>query len=259
MRKKVLIALIILIAVAGIFFVVTFNQMTDEVETYAPIKEGKEDRIVFFDIGDGDREYLAQLIDSIQKCNPKVLAIDIFFEDLKDARKDSLLMASLNSSNIVLATKHDGYRTTNVHENFLEQVDAYGYAQSKMRGRYTSDAVYFTKGKDNHFSVEIAKMYDPELNMDYINERRDQETDIKFTRLEHQFKIYPFKDFDFNCTEIEGKIAYMGPFSNNEDLHVTKARYHEKSKKFEGVKNEPDMHGSIVVVNQVLMILDQIE
>lgn len=259
MRKKILIALLILFSAAAIFYLITSNQMLDEVEKYAPIKEGFEDRIIFFDIGYGDREFLAQLIDSIQRCNPKVLAIDIFFEDLKDKRTDSLLMKSLNGSNVVLATKHDGYKTTHVHEDFLKQVEAYGYAQSVPEGRFTSEAFYLTKGKANHFALEIAKMYDPESSKDYIELRKNQEVDIKFTRLEQQFKVYQFQDFDFNCGEIQDKIAYMGFFGDDDDLHVTRSRFHEESKWMKELRNEPDMHGSIVVANQILMILDQVE
>lgn len=259
MLKKILFVLLFLLITAAIFLVVSYRQMNAEVLAYAPIEEGFEDRIVFFDIGDGDREFLAALIDSIQQCDPKVLAVDIFFKELKDERKDSLLKKSLGSPNVVLATRHDGKQTHAVHESFLKLPGSYGYAQSVQEGRFTSDAFYLRQAKSHHFAYEIARQYDSAAALRFKLQNRSQPIKIVFTRQEKQFKLYSFGDFDFNCEDIRGKIAYMGYFGENEDLHVTRARHQKDTEWISTEEGKPDMHGSVVVANQVLMILDDVK
>lgn len=259
MSKKFLVGLIILVSVVAVFFFISFDHFNEEIEKYAPIKDGVEDRIVFFDIGNGDRLYLSLLIDAICECDPKVLAVDVFFSDLKNPDIDELLKKSLNRKNLVLATRHNGKEAFDVHPEFLRQAGAYGFAQSEQRGRHTSAAFYLNKAKDEHFASAIVRKYDSLALQKFLQTQKKQPLEIIFTRLEQQFKVYDFKDFNFDCSLIEGKIAYMGYFGREEDLHVTKARYHENSMWFKDLSGEPDMHGSIVVANQVLMILDQID
>lgn len=168
-------------------------------------------------------------------------------------------MKSLNRDNIVLATRHDGREPYAAHEDFLKQVNSYGYAQSIQRGRFTIDAFYLSQNNTNHFAYEIANKFDPEAAKSFKESNKEQPIEMVFTRLEQQFEIYDFKDFNFDCKEIEGKIAYMGYFGKEEDLHITKARFHKESKWFMELEGEPDMHGSVGVANQILMILDQVE
>lgn len=256
MRKKILISLIILIVVLGGFFGITFYHLYDLIETYSPIVEGNEDRIVFFDIGKGDRASIGRLIDSVAACNPKVMAIDVFFDQLKDPIKDSLLRQSLKKDNLVLARKIENQTT---HPYFLEQAASTGFAQSISLGRFTSATYYPRYGNQNHFSLAIAQMYDSISSHGFTTKNKKGELEIIFTRLEHQFKVYEFGDFEYDCESIAGKIAYLGYFGNDEDLHVTRARYHEKSTRDIGKEMKADMHGSVVVANQILMILDDIQ
>jgi len=210
---------------------------------------------VFFNIGDGDRTYLSKLIDSIAHCRPKVIGIDIFFTELKTPKSDSLIALSIKNSNAVLAARHNGIRYGNVHQMFLESANHLGYAQSNSDDDFmlTFDPFIQHSGTHYyHFAYQIAKIYDQE-KAEYFSDKHDgRSVELEYRRLDKQFKVFDFKDWNFTCSDIEGKIAYLGYLGpSNEDKHFTMARYFDSSSK----RNEPDMYGSTIVANEVLMIL----
>ncbi len=246
------VVLIVLVA-----FSISFIRFYNLNKKYNKLQKGIDNHFVFFNIGNGDRLYLIKLIDSISVCNPKVIGIDVFFTEQKDTAQDSILADCIKTSGAVLAARHDGARFFDVHPMFMRSARKVGYAQSNSGDNFVIEFIPFINsfGVDHyHFAYQIALAYDKKKASDFLSEMESNAAvEVEFRRLDDQFRKYDFNDLDFDCSEIQGKIAYLGYLGpTDEDKHFTISRYFHRDRD----KSGPDMYGSTIVANQVLMILE---
>jgi CHASE2 domain-containing sensor protein len=82
---------------------------------------GNEELIVLINVGSGDRQYIAEKINEVGNCNPRLIGIDLFFKDYSsDSEQDSMLLSSIQNSKPILATRHQGIGTHAVNKVFYK-------------------------------------------------------------------------------------------------------------------------------------------
>ncbi|MFT4803948.1 MAG: hypothetical protein ACI9YE_001145 [Psychroserpens sp.] len=217
---------------------------------------GNEESIVLVNVGSGDRQYIAEKINEVGNCNPRLIGIDLFFKDYSsDSEQDSMLLSSIQNSKPILATRHQGIGTHAVNKVFLQAALDYGYAELNEEGRYVANFEVFREKnskKDFHFAYVIAKYINPVSASDFLKKMDTNQTDIVISKLSNQFKVFDFNQL-INCEQLTDKVVifgYLGP--TNEDKFQTYARYHDNSD-----RKGPDMYGPIVIANQILMLLKE--
>jgi len=260
---------VLLLSVISFFgyFIYKFERLEDR---HIRLVEGEVNNIQLINLGEGDRAYIARVINQVNSCSPAVIALDITFATYDSTSiNDSLLLTSISTSNTILAARYKMGTIYDVHSNFLDSAYDCGYAQVEVdEDNYVIDfSIYEKKYKSLyeknhgakkifHFAYKIANEFDSIAAAKYLKDTVHPRTPIVISRLTDQFNIHDYQDLDFPCDDLRGKIVilgYLGP--TNEDKHTTYARYH--TKKYYGT-NEPDMYGPIIVANQILMILEGI-
>jgi CHASE2 domain-containing sensor protein len=263
MKKKIIriVLSIILLSVVIIvgFFTVFYFKFRNNQERYVDIKPGKERSIVFVNVGEKDRGWIADRINEVNVCNPKLIGIDIFFKEYDSlSTKDSLLIMAIKKANCVLGTRHRGIGTHGVHPAFLKAAKNYGYAEMMpSRGGFmTHYPVYYERSghKRFHFACVMAQMIDSLAAEKFLEKLTGNESDIVISKLHDQFEIIEINE-DISCDLIEDKLVifgYVGP--SDEDKKKTYARFFMKD--FHATPDQPDTYGPVIVANEVLMILD---
>ncbi|XOV92539.1 MAG: CHASE2 domain-containing protein [Bacteroidota bacterium] len=172
-KKIIFIVLGIITVTALLLFAVSMYKFQSLSDKYVKLKPGMEERIVMVNIGDGDRKYFAEKILEISACNPKVIGVDLFFNEFSfDSEADSLLKASIERSNCIIGTRHGGIGTHGVHKKFLDAASGYGYAELDAdEDKYAVEFQVFYDGvskTDYHFAYQLAKTYDSEAVLDFL-------------------------------------------------------------------------------------------
>ena len=253
--KKVLLSIgAIIIISLGVFYVITSRQYQELDSRYVNLEPGKEELITLVNVGNGDRKYIAEKIDQVFECNPKLIAIDLYFKEFSpDTEQDTLLLSSIQNSKPILATRHKGIGTQGVNKVFLNAALDYGYAELTAEDGYVANFdVYRNRNskKDLHFAYTVAKNIDSIAANQFLRNLNGNVSDVVISKLSKQFEIFDFQE-EINCKHITDKVVlfgYLGP--TNEDKLKTYARFHDDSN-----ASGPDMYGPIVVANQILMIL----
>lgn len=247
------------------YFIYKFERLEDK---HILLTEGEVDKIRLINVGEGDREYIANVLNQINSCDPVVIAVDLLFATYDSTTVDTLLLNSIAASKATLSTRYYMGTTYDVHSKYLEAAYDYGYAEVESEEGYVSYFnLYEKEYKDLyeknhgvsrifHFAYRIASAFDSVAATKFLQKSPQSRTPFIISRLTDQFKIYDYQDLYFPCDDIRDKIiilGYLGP--TNEDKHITYARYH--TEKHYGA-NEPDMYGPIIVANEILMILEGI-
>ncbi len=230
--------------------------------------------IVLVNSGQLDRANLAQIIDHLEKYKPAVLGIDIFFSELKDPVKDSLLAQSLkNSKNIVLVTESYWANRNNTIDSMKFSLPLFrnhcyqGYANlqiSQKKGLYEPYNIrkFITRGiyKDTavySFSLEVLRHYNPEAFFHYLL-RAPLSDIINFQGNENNFYKISTEDAlnqNKDLSWIRNKIVLLGylgeeqQFQRLEDVYYTPLLYSKDQ------PNLPDMYGMVIHANIISMIL----
>ncbi|MTE28245.1 CHASE2 domain-containing protein [Winogradskyella ouciana] len=132
-------------------------------------KAQRNNKIVIVNIKHADRFQIAEVINKISESRPRVIGLDIIFEDRKMEFSDSLLKAAISSKdNIVTAYFHENDSIVNNHKYFQFNDEDKGYINLDLKGQNTVIRDFLgVKGKDNKefaFSTQLA------LKAGYIDE-----------------------------------------------------------------------------------------
>lgn len=253
MKKGILFVIGLVIAFAGYKVYFGIKRIT----THVSIIEGKDTNIVLVNIGDGDRKYIATVLNHLTILNPQVIGIDAFFATRKDSIGDEMLRQSLRDSEIILGIKTEGTKLYGT-DIFFTKNNKVGVAMLKLKDSYADNyqVQYPTNyGMINHISVSLAKRMNPKKANVFLK-RNGHKTNlpIQITKFKNQFTYYEYKDLSFKSKEIEGKIillGYLGP--GNEDKFKTYSSVFNSNIDTESA----DMYGCTIIANQIRMVLEE--
>lgn len=253
--KKVLIFIGIAIVVSlAVFYLIASSKYQERDSRYVNLEPGEDELITLVNVGNGDRKYIAEKINEVLRCNPKLIAIDLFFKEFSpEIEQDTLLLSSITNSKPILATRHKGIATQGVNNVFLNAALDYGYAEVNVEDGYVATFDIFREKnskKDFHFAYVVANKIDTTAATRFLRSLEGNISDVVISKLSSQFKIFDFNEV-INCELIADRVVlfgYLGP--DDEDRFTTYAKFHDDSD-----ASGSDMYGPIVVANQIRMIL----
>jgi CHASE2 domain-containing sensor protein len=237
---------------------------------YSQFKKQKtaiDTNIVILNIGDADRAGLLQQLEIVKSFQPKVIGLDVTFEQLKDPVVDSVLKVALHSdipivltSNIIYGDDEQHAASFRVQSNnpYFEKSAEEGFgnflAEEGQTVRYYAPFLSKDGNKVESFSAKIVSHF----NSDAYNclLARNKKSEIihyqsnSFPKID-VYDIYNGADLSFLKNKIV-LMGYMGPnFSQVvlEDNHLTPLN------KSYGGHALPDKYGIEIHANIISMIL----
>jgi CHASE2 domain-containing sensor protein len=235
--------------------------------------------IVVVNIGNLNREGIAEQLSIINRYQPRVVGIDVEFTKTKEEPVDSLLEATFaQTKNLVLWSKvESGQRQkdgTVVWDTLRKVIPRFarhahtGYTNALTEGdsqfeswRETTASEKIANGTTEYsFATQIAMLYDSAKAQKFINRRNEYEI-INYRGNTDKFQILDVNDiFEENFTPdlLKDKIVimcYMGGEYTNTTWDIDKYYTPLNSKQIG--RNPPDMYGGVVHANIVSMILHE--
>ncbi|HTJ52812.1 MAG TPA: CHASE2 domain-containing protein [Cyclobacteriaceae bacterium] len=218
-RNKKILVFITLVLVSLIAF-----SCKSEYAKYVSLEPGIDNNIVFFNIKNYSRKELGDYIRKIDSLEPRVIALDVQFDELKDAYGDSVLASAIaNSGKIVMSSfidqnsivhKSDPYFTQNIlGDGVLSGVIDDQNVMSKYVPIFENNDGQFVA-----FPTLITLYYKFGLKNVY-NYMVNNQYEIKFTKNKDQFVI--LDENSMQKKQVRGKIVffgYLGPNHENEYL-----------------------------------------
>jgi CHASE2 domain-containing sensor protein len=251
---------------------------------YAKLKKGSDisvdNRIVIINIGMNDREGIAHIIDKAASMGPKILGLDVTFDEARDPYQDSLLSEVIKrTKNLVLASKviyptdtskviQKGYFADDSHQQ--------GFVNMVSKDIQTI-RLFLTREKIDHkyyysFASAIIKEFDS-LAYEKLEKRHHEFELINYTRKlkrygedadeeespdnKDQYFVIEAEDLltdKVDESALKGKIALLG-YVNRDPNDILDKKFTPMNKRFAG-KATPDMNGIIVHANIISMVLD---
>lgn len=239
--------------------------LVDDLKDGIEISTRHRDEIVLVNIGSGDRLYLANLINELQKNNPKVMLGDFFLTKPKDRSKDSTLMMAIKSSKVILAVRQKGNYSFDLPFHKFKFV-SYGIGVASSAGDLGLNLYFqplFDLGSDslNHISLEVATKYDPSLENKLKSKLVfNQFYDIPYKYKKENFTFYDYQDLNFRQNDIKDKIViltYLGP--SDEDKHITPFQLVGSTYVDSRDNLKKDLYGGVILANEIIGFLDDID
>jgi CHASE2 domain-containing sensor protein len=218
------------------------------------------DSILIVNIGKSDRNEIAALIDKVQERKPKVVGVDVVFNEPKTAEEDSLLISTLSKhKNLVLAYEMRGKKRQNTPHGFL-RTKAYtsGFVNfiGEEGGVNRSFAPFIKNGNQTYpaFSVEVVRLVDPAAYKKLVDRGKKAET-INYTRRNEQFLVIDGMDImtGMDSTDLRNRIVLLG-YTSDDQNDIEDKKFTPMNEKSFG-KSVPDMAGVNVHANIINMVI----
>ena len=236
---------------------------------YAKLEKSADTRmdsnIVIVNIGHADREALAYIIEKTSSYQPKVMALDAYFEEEKDPEKDSILRQVFKkTNNLVAAARLAVNKNTDqivLMKDYFEDVySTRGYANFPAEEIGTVRA-YAPFEKINakefpQFTTAIVKLFDSSAYIKLKKRHHEVET-INYTRRVHQYFVVENEALMMDNIDeslLKDKIVLLG-YVNPDPNDIEDKKFTPMNHKYAG-KSVPDMNGVVVQANVISMILD---
>tara|TARA_R110002095_G_scaffold1023_6_gene4965 strand:+ start:719 stop:1900 length:1182 start_codon:yes stop_codon:yes gene_type:complete len=220
--------------------------------------------IILFNVEHRDRDILAVLLEKIIEQDPKVIGIDVIFEEKKEAFSDSILSKALKSNKIVNAfnivdnnikENHSYFQNGNTegYVNFNFNIVPYNYVIRKFVG-VSQELDYMS------FGAQVAKQYlgDKWDVYDY-DKKLKKERIIKYYGDYDKFITLDIDDFlDYENTPfLKDKIVIVGylgvPVGNEFDIED---KFFTPLNKHLVGKSDKDMYGAVIHANIINMLIN---
>jgi CHASE2 domain-containing sensor protein len=234
--------------------------------TYSKLKgpDNFDNRIVIINIGHADREELAYIIEKTASMGPKVIGLDVYFDEPKDPHKDSLLRVTFEKTkNLVAISRiiwdHHGEGTfLKDYFDSVHRLTGFANLTGEEKGTIRHFSPYEKIDDSIHYSFAamLIRQYSPEA-FKKLKKRHDHNEIINYTRHNHQYLPIEAEDLlngNVDESALKGKIALLGYLSEDENDIEDKV-FTPTNEKFAG-KSRPDMNGIVVHANIISMILD---
>jgi len=245
----------------------------------------QNDDIVIVNIGNLNRQGIAQQIDIINEYHPKVVGIDAFFRQPTDNYQDSVLASVLwNTDKLVLVTKLNHYNPNTGKFDTLETSNPMFLENAQMGFanlitpakdqdnfkvcRSFTPIEYSKEGEQRLFALKLAELYDPEAAKRFKDRQNDVElinyggnvvrTNNKNSEFTNKFTVLDWMDVfeeNFVPSVFEDKVVILGYLG--EDLWDNSWEdklYTPLNMEYAGRTN-PDMYGAVIHANILAMIL----
>lgn len=235
--------------------------------TYAKLGKGKDTeidrRIVIVNTGQLDRAELGFLIEKVNTYQPRVIGLDIYFNEAKDPIKDSILREAFKKTKnlvavSVLVPEEHGF---SVAKNYFDDVNTNrGYANLIGEDigtiRYYSPFEEINGKKYPHITSAIVRQYDTNAYEKLVKRHKEVET-INYRRRVDKYQVLEPEDVMMDNvvdTLLKDKIVLLG-YINLDPNNVEDKKFTPMNDKFAG-KALPDMNGIVVQANIISMVLD---
>ncbi|MCX6250190.1 MAG: CHASE2 domain-containing protein [Bacteroidetes bacterium] len=224
--------------------------------------------IVLISIDTLKRESIAQELKNINKFSPKVVGLDIIFEQLKDPVSDSLLKIILaQTPHLVMADyakenekgEIEKLQTSNPYfgEYPAGHVNLSGADPETTTIRTFQPLLYLNGKEIPSFSAEILRLYNPYASSKLLS-YKDKQVIINYIGNYNSFLHFSSNDVlnnGPNLTRIRDKIVLIGNFyPDSLNLSLEDKFFTPLNKEISG-RSWPDMHGMVIHANIISMVL----
>lgn len=245
---------------------IVFSQLRSEAAQTA------DTSIVIVNIGNLGRAEITRQIERVAAHHPAAIGLDMFFRQPKNSHDDSLLVLALSKvKNLVMVTKltqfnevretFDSLETS--HPMFVQGAN-FGFANVIVDSLSGFRTVRLCTAKERAydstalaFSVQLAKIINPEAAQRFID--RNNDTEVINYRGNYS-RYYTFDAFDvlnseINLEVVRGKIVLFGFMGHSlaepslEDVFFTPLNVRNIGKTL------PDMYGIVIHANIISMIV----
>lgn len=228
--------LIHVIGISGLFRKVFFDQNTTpylgaemSIELYANLTKGinsslihktLHQNIIAIDVSYANREEISQVLSIVNKCNAKVIGLDVRFLHPKSFSIDSQLVHSLSHDNIILPIaitySGKGIQDGSFFYSTLKN-PCYGIVSLVNNNNGVFDDFCVEGVRFKSFSYAIASKFTNRLRLSNYNSFRL----INYNR--HVFRIIDYEDV-LSCSYnnfFNDKIVIIGGLTDSRDIHNT--------------------------------------
>lgn len=218
--------------------------------------------IVIVNIGDGDREYIANVINLVNEYKPKVIGLDALFVGERDSTKDSILRETFsNTKNLVSASYLEPADTFYIRKDFFDSVTLYkGYVNFVTENigtrRFYSPFEMIENKKVPSFTSAIVEKFDSLAYHKLALRHKEVET-INYSRRDNKYFVVQPEDLindGVDSGRITNKIVLLG-YVNKDPTDIEDKLFTPMNAKFAG-KSLPDMNGIVVHANIISMVLE---
>lgn len=221
-----------------------------------------------------DREELANLINILNKYEPKVIGIDAMFRSLRDPEEDSALATTFSQTkNLVLVCglQHTDetkvfFDTIATSNPMFNQFAHNGYANvisdddvSFMTVRMMTPTQYVKDSLVLSFPLKVLSFYNNAKVKKFLKRHNENEV-VNFKRNIDKYNTLDISDvFNENKQKLEkirGKVVLIGYLGPNLKTPVTEDAFFTPMNKFYVGKTDPDMYGIVIHANVISMLLE---
>jgi CHASE2 domain-containing sensor protein len=218
--------------------------------------------IVIVNIGDGDREAIANIVRLVNEYHPKVIGLDALFVGERDSTKDAILRTVFETTpNLVVASYIIPSDTFQIRKDYFDDATPNkGYVNFVTENigtrRFYSPFEIVDHHKVPSFSSAIIKMYDSTKYNKLVKRHKQVETINYSRRVNKYFVVQPNElvDDGVDTARIRNKIVLLGYISKDAN-DIEDKLFTPMNEKFAG-KALPDMNGIVVHANIISMVLE---
>ena len=204
---------------------VEFSDFYDRVIYNKSEKNVSEDIVIVSIDSINGRNEIAQTLLDLVNCQPKVIGVDVLFEDFQGADQDSLLIDVVSKyKNIIMACEIDAEQSSIVPSIFDEYIseERLGFVNLIKRNSLTvrtfMPSMYTNGGKIPSFALSILSLYDKDAYNRVIQREREEEKllfpPIAFNEIDGRNLIH-------HKAELKDKVVLVGCMSDKSDYHST--------------------------------------
>lgn len=235
---------------------------------FSHLKNEADTDIVLVNIGELDRSGIALLVSTIAQASPRVIALDVLFDDRDDAEGDSLLNAafSSNSDKLILAGEFVAADSSFNSRIKVFPGATYGHSNLITNEERTEPVrafhPFYRTGSSSFgsFAGMIAERYAPG-SLTGLEKRHHEKELINYVGDQRAFRAYQFSDLlnpDRSVlSALRDKVVMLGFLSAGKDGRLQDLAdmfYTPVNTKYFG-RSHPDMYGVVVHANIASMII----
>lgn len=202
----------------------------------------------------GERCAVGQIINSLMKCDPKLIGVNYLYVGKTGNNCDTVLRTAIEQSKKVILMEgfEEGKQVTS--DNEFKEVAMFssvtGLAQSDDG---VTDFYYRISDHDGKWSYSfpfhVALQFDKQKAPQLASKSSIKDYPINFYKKLEDFKVFSSTDIENNCSEITGKIVLIGDLETDENIFKTRTTDKSLEKNF----------GTVIIANVILDILKDLD